>query len=109
MEATGELVSGQQFEGSDELIGILDTKKRDLYYKCLAHKLLTYALGRGLVYYDRCAVDEIQGKLGKDSRFNTLVMAIVESIPFQKRRAMDMSSQIEASGSPCHHFEPERS
>jgi len=109
IEATGELVSGQQFEGSDELIGILDTKKRDLYYKCLAHKLLTYALGRGLVYYDRCAVDEIQGKLGKDSRFNTLVMAIVESIPFQKRRAMDMSSQIEASGSPCHHFEPERS
>ncbi len=86
IEANGQLISGQQFEGSDELIAILDTEKRDLFYKCLARKLLTYALGRGLKYYDRCAIDEILGKVEKDNRFNTLVMAIVESVPFQKRR-----------------------
>ena len=31
----------------------------DMFRRCLAEKLLTYALGRGLEYYDQCAVDEI--------------------------------------------------
>jgi hypothetical protein len=86
VEATGQLTSGQMFEGSAALITILSQEKRELYHKCLTRKLLTYALGRGLDYYDKCAVNEILGKLEKDDRFQTLIMAVVESVPFQKRR-----------------------
>ena len=50
--------------------------------------MLTYALGRGTERYDRCAVEEIARSLKKDDyRFSTLVIEIVRSDPFQKRRA----------------------
>ena len=49
--------------------------------------MLTYALGRGLEEYDRCAVDQIVKNLEADRyRFSTLILAIVKSDPFQKRR-----------------------
>jgi hypothetical protein len=50
--------------------------------------MLTYALGRGLEAYDRCAVEEIAAALAKgDYKFSTLIHAIVASDPFQKRRS----------------------
>ena len=50
--------------------------------------MLTYALGRGLEYYDRCAVDEILEALDKDDyRFSTLIVGVVKSEPFQMRTA----------------------
>jgi hypothetical protein len=57
------------------------------FRRCLAEKLLTYGLGRGLEYYDRCAVDDIckELKAGGD-RFQALVLAVVKSDPFQKRK-----------------------
>ena len=57
------------------------------FTRCLSEKLLTYALGRGLEEYDRCAVDQIVKSLEADRyRFSTLILAIVKSDPFQKRR-----------------------
>jgi hypothetical protein len=53
----------------------------------MADKMLTYALGRGLEYYDKCALDEITARLAKnDYRFSELVLGVVKSTPFQKRR-----------------------
>ena len=54
----------------------------------MTEKLLTYALGRGIEYYDRPAVDRIRDTLrdGGD-RFSTLVLAVTQSFPFQHRRA----------------------
>ena len=47
--------------------------------------MLTFALGRGLEYYDRCATDEITASvIAGDYRFVELVNAIVLSEPFQK-------------------------
>jgi hypothetical protein len=67
---------------------ILKTGKRDAFCRCLAEKLLTYALGRGLESYDRCAVDAVVGELEKsDFRFSALVTSIVLSDPFQFREA----------------------
>ena len=58
-----------------------------LFRRSFSEKLLTYALGRGLEYYDRCAVDDIcQAVRESDDRFSRLVLAIVASDPFQKRR-----------------------
>jgi hypothetical protein len=53
----------------------------------MAEKMLTYALGRGLEYYDRCALETIVVRMKKqDFRFSTLIEAVVNSVPFQRRR-----------------------
>lgn len=87
IEAGGRLVTGEAFEGPAELRKILLSTKRDDFLRCLAERMLTFALGRGMEHYDRCAIDEIARKLnGQEYRFNVLVTAIVESVPFQMRR-----------------------
>jgi hypothetical protein len=50
-------------------------------------KLLTYALGRGVGYSNMPAVRAIDREAAKnDYRFESIVMGIVKSIPFQMRR-----------------------
>jgi Protein of unknown function (DUF1592)/Protein of unknown function (DUF1588)/Protein of unknown function (DUF1587)/Protein of unknown function (DUF1585)/Protein of unknown function (DUF1595)/Ca-dependent carbohydrate-binding module xylan-binding/Planctomycete cytochrome C len=85
IDPSGVLPDGRSFNGPAELKALLKGQK-DLFGRCLAEKLLTYALGRGLEYYDRCAVDQILGGLAqKDNRFSALVAEVVKSEPFQKR------------------------
>ncbi len=72
IDPSGVLPDGQSFQGPAELKAFLRGKK-DLFSRCLTEKMLTYALGRGLEYYDRCAVDKIVKALaGDDYRFSTL-------------------------------------
>ncbi|HVW38309.1 MAG TPA: DUF1585 domain-containing protein, partial [Pirellulales bacterium] len=86
IDAAGELPDGSKFKRPAELKAILKAKKDD-FARCLTEKMLTYALGRGLEYYDKCAIDEIADKLGKhDYKFSALILEIVASDPFQKRR-----------------------
>lgn len=86
IDASGELPAGEQFSGPTEMRQVLKAKANG-FRRCIAEKMLTYAVGRGLEYYDKCALDEILAKLSKgDDRFVSLVVAIVESDPFQKRR-----------------------
>ncbi len=86
IDSSGTLPSGESFSGPVELVRIL--KKRETQFaRCLAEKMLTFALGRGLEYYDRCAVDKILASLRKnDYRFSVLVTNIVHSKPFLMRR-----------------------
>ncbi|HKQ37362.1 MAG TPA: DUF1588 domain-containing protein, partial [Verrucomicrobiae bacterium] len=87
IEVSGKLITGEQFDDLRELKHILATKRRADFYRCLTEKLLTYALGRGLEYYDVQAVDEIVSRLEKEQgRFSALLMGIIDSAPFQKRR-----------------------
>jgi mono/diheme cytochrome c family protein len=87
IDATGSLVTGETFEGPIELLSILAIEKREQFVRCLADKMLTYALGRGLEYYDKCALDQITRNLArKDYRFSALILEIVKSVPFQMRR-----------------------
>ena len=58
VDPSGVLPSGQTFQGPKALKAILKAKDKD-FARCLAEKLLTYALGRGVEYYDACAVDKI--------------------------------------------------
>jgi hypothetical protein len=88
IDASGTLPDGQSFGGPDDLKQIL--KSRDTFIRCLTEKLLTYALGRGLEYYDQCAVDRIVADLAEnDYRFTVLVNAIVQSEPFRKKKIGD--------------------
>ncbi len=86
VDASGILPSGDKFNGSTELIAILKGRSKQ-FSKCLAEKLMTYAIGRGLEYYDRCAVDKLLDTHAADGyRFSTLITQIVLSEPFQMRR-----------------------
>jgi hypothetical protein len=68
--------------------------KGDLFRKNLADKMLTYALGRGLEYYDRCAVDDVVKalKTGED-HFSALVLGVVQTDAFQKRRGGSLAKK----------------
>ncbi|WP_372897913.1 DUF1592 domain-containing protein [Stieleria sp.] len=86
IDASGELPGGVGFDGADELMQILVQEKRQQFCKCLASKLLTYALGRGLTSYDRCTVNSALAAMENDGyRFSSLVQAIVTSDPFTMR------------------------
>ncbi len=87
VDATGKLITGEPFTDIRQVKRVIATTRRSDFYRCLTEKLLTYALGRGLEYYDIEAVDQIVGRLDRDQgRFSTLLMAVIESTPFQKRR-----------------------
>ncbi|MCU0877342.1 MAG: DUF1592 domain-containing protein [Pirellulaceae bacterium] len=86
VDASGELPSGERFAGALELSGVLQASKTQ-FARCLTEKMLTFALGRGLINADRCTIDSIVANLGtKDYRFSALVVEIVSSEPFRKRR-----------------------
>ena len=86
IDASGVLPSGDKFDGPQELAKTLK-KQRAEFARCLAEKMLTFALGRGLESHDRCAVDTIvEGLEKKDYRFSALVVEIAKSDPFRKRR-----------------------
>jgi hypothetical protein len=88
IDASGELPGGEKFAGPAELKQILLARQDDFVH-CLAEKLLTYALGRGIEYSDRCTVDDIaRAARDHEYKFSSLVLAIVESDAFQKRRAI---------------------
>jgi hypothetical protein len=58
------------------------------FAKAVTEKLLTYALGRGLEYYDAPAVRAIDRSAAADGyRWSSLMQAIVKSAPFQMRTA----------------------
>jgi hypothetical protein len=87
IDPSGVLPDGRSFQGPAELKTILRGKK-ELFSRCLAEKMLTYALGRGLEYYDKCAVDTIVDALDRNGdRFSVLMAEVVKSEPFQMRTA----------------------
>ena len=91
IDPSGSLPNGQAFKGPQELKKIL-LEKKSLFSRCLTEKMLTYALGRGLDYYDKPAVDQIVAALAKnDYRFATLVAEIAKSEPFRLRRGKDQN------------------
>jgi mono/diheme cytochrome c family protein len=87
VDASGVLPGGQEFDGPGELRVILLGRK-DVFVRCLADKMLTYALGRGTERSDRCYIEDIAKAMKRDDyRFSALVIEIVKSEPFQMRRA----------------------
>ena len=83
----GVLVSGEKFQGPVELQRVLLGRKRGDFLRCVSEKMLTYALGRGMEFYDRTAIQKVVATLeGNDAKFSALVLGIVNSVPFQMRR-----------------------
>lgn len=87
IDSTGTLITGEKFKNIQELKHILVTKHAKDFYTTVTEKLLTYALGRGLEYYDVETVDQIVARIEKnDGRVSALIAGVVESAPFQKTR-----------------------
>jgi hypothetical protein len=86
IDATGKLPNGRTFEGAKGLADVL-MSNQDGFAQAITEKMLTYALGRGLERYDRPAVKKIvSGMAANQYRFSSLVLGIVNSLPFQERR-----------------------
>lgn len=87
VDSSGELTTGQKFTGAGDMANIFLTERRDTYLRGIVRKMLTYALGRGVEPYDRPAVDAILARMAKEGNtFQSMVLGISESLPFQKRR-----------------------
>src|SRR5262245_6708030 len=88
IQVAGKLITGETFQNVHDFKHVLVTNHRLDFYRCLTEKLLTYALGRGLEYYDVETVDRIVERLDQQNgRFSALLTGVVNSAPFQKRRA----------------------
>jgi Protein of unknown function (DUF1588)/Protein of unknown function (DUF1587)/Protein of unknown function (DUF1592)/Protein of unknown function (DUF1585)/Protein of unknown function (DUF1595) len=87
IDATGRLATGEEFSNPKEFKRILAQNHSRDFYRTLTEKLLMYALGRGLDYYDVETVDQIVAKIEKSGgRPSALLSGIVESAPFEKTR-----------------------
>jgi mono/diheme cytochrome c family protein len=87
IDATGKLITGETYSNVKELKGILVKDHYEDFYRTVTEKLLTYALGRGLDYYDVETVDQIVHRIEKaNGRASALLAGVVESAPFQKCR-----------------------
>ncbi len=87
IDASGILPDGTVFEGAAGLRDAL-LQRPDLFVTTLTEKLLTYALGRGVEHYDSPAIRAIVRDAERDdSRFSSIILGIVESVPFQMRRS----------------------
>ena len=86
IDASGALPDGTKFDGPGRPAQCA-AQPSDRFVATLTEKLLTYALGRGLEYYDMPAVRKITRDAARnDYRASSIVLGVVNSLPFQMRR-----------------------
>jgi hypothetical protein len=108
IDASGQLISGETFQTVQELKQLLTTHHRREFYSCLTGKLLTYATGRGMEYYDTETVDRIVQQLDDgNGRFSVLLAGIINSAPFQKERRQPNAVFTETADAAPNHSSPE--
>ena len=87
IDSSGELPDGTGFDGPAGLREVL-LKQKELFVDTFTLRLITYALGRGVEYYDYPVIRKIrQEAADSDYRWSAIINGIVNSIPFQMRRA----------------------
>jgi hypothetical protein len=89
IDASGELVDGTAVSGPADLRRAL-MRRPEQFVQTLTEKLMTYALGRSVEYYDMPVVRAIVRDAAREGyRFSSIVKGIVRSAPFQMRKASD--------------------
>jgi hypothetical protein len=87
INASAALPDGSTFEGPSGLRNLLLGRSEEFIH-LVAEKMLTYALGRGLEYYDAPAVRKIVRESASEGYlWSTLILATAQSMPFQMRRS----------------------
>ncbi len=86
IDASG-MLDGTTFDGVSELRAMLVNRDEE-FVAAVAGKLLTYALGRGIDYYDMPAIRRIIRQSARnDYRWSSIILEVVKSVPFQMRRS----------------------
>ena len=68
-------------------------KHPEQFVETMTEKMMTYALGRSVEYYDMPTIRKIVRDAARDNyRFSSIVMGIVKSAPFEMRRVEKLSS-----------------
>lgn len=105
VDASGVLVDGTKVDGPVALRNAL-LSRPEAFVTTLTEKLLTYALGRGLEYYDMPAVRSIVHQAARhDYRMSTLILGIVQSTPFQMKRASEPANRAGMNADPIKNKE----
>jgi hypothetical protein len=92
IDATGSLITGETFKDARELKRALVKNHYKDFYHTVTEKLLTYALGRGLEYYDVETCDQIVARIeAAQGRPSALIAGVVESAPFLRTRPADQN------------------
>ena len=85
IDSAGTFQDGTKFDGPVGLRNVLISRKQDFAIKA-SERLLTYGLGRGLEHYDRPSIRKIiRGAAETDYRWSSLILGVVDSVPFQMR------------------------
>jgi len=85
IDPAGVMFNGAKIDGPVALRNILMAKP-DIFVGVFTEKLMTYALGRGMQYYDMPTVRAMVRDAGRnDYRFSSVVLGIVKSTPFQMK------------------------
>jgi len=87
IDPSGTMPDGSTFRGPLELRRAL-LEKREQFATTIVEKLLTYSLGRGIEFSDQPTIRSImRAAREQDYRWSAIVLAIVNSAPFQMRRS----------------------
>jgi len=85
IDVSGQLPDGTKFQGPVELRNLL-LRNPEQFATTVTEKLLTYAIGRGVEYYDQPAIRGILREAAPSNyRWSALILGIVRSTPFQMR------------------------
>ena len=85
IDASGALPDGTTFEGSRGLVEAI-LRNRGAFATTLIERLMTYALGRGVEYFDAPAVRAVRDEAAAQNfRFSAIIVGIAKSVPFQMR------------------------
>ena len=86
VDASGVMSTGEKFSGPAELKALL-LERKDEFARNVTERMLAYALGRGVEFYDMPTIKRVSNVLAKsDYRVSVLVTEIANSFPFQDRR-----------------------
>jgi mono/diheme cytochrome c family protein len=86
VDASAALPGGTRFQGLNGLRDVL-LARREQFVRTVTEKLLTYALGRGVEYFDLPVIRRIVRDAAPDYRWSAIVLGITASTPFQMRLA----------------------
>jgi hypothetical protein len=88
IDVSAKLPGGQKFYGLKGLRDTLRSKKARIV-RALVRNLMVFALGRGTLPSDAAAIDSIVQKAAPDYRLSDLIVSVVTTKAFQKRRGED--------------------
>jgi hypothetical protein len=93
IDATGTFLDGVPFDGMAELKQAL-LRHPEQFVSTVAERLLMYAIGRNVQYFDQPAVRAVVQQAERaDYTFESLILGVVESAPFQMRQVEPAASE----------------